>query len=505
MINKLVTRWDDLVLALWQHIQLTTFALVIAAILAISLAIWALRHRRIAEIFLQITGILQTIPSLAVLALMIPIVGIGFPAALTALVVYALLPIFQNTYLGLSQVQPELIDSAAALGLPRNKILWKVRFPLATPNIIAGLRTATVMIVGTGTLAALIGAGGLGSFILLGIDRNDNNLLLIGAITSALLAILATLLIQIIGKTRGKLRWTIVIGLLGTITVGTFVPKLVSQQSSTVVIAGKLGSEPTILIEMYKDLIQADDPHVKVITKDSLGTTSFLYNALKSDDIDIYPEFTGTILSDIARKPATLPKGASAETTYAAAKKVAKNLNLTVGKPTKFNDTYAIAVSSSAAKKYGLTTIGDLHKLPNASAGMTAEFLDRTDGWPGIAQTYDLTDIPTTSFDPTLRYQAIAQGKVSIVDAYSTDSQLKQYHLQVLQDDQRFFPAYQAVPLMKNAFAKKHPDYVQSLNKLAGKITDADMQEMNYLVNVKHEPASKVAKDYLVEHHILAR
>lgn len=503
MISSLTGRWSDLLLALWQHIQLTACALLLAALLAIPLAVWALRHKKSAEIILQVTGILQTIPSLAVLAIMIPLVGIGFPAALTALVVYALLPIFQNTYLGLSQIEPELIDSAQALGLPRNKILWHVRFPLAQDSIIAGLRTAAVMIVGTGTLAALIGAGGLGSFILLGISRNDNSLLIIGALTSALLAIVVTLGIQWIGKLRSLFRWSILAVLLGGITIGTVTPMLIHRTNNTVIIAGKLGSEPAILIAMYKDLIQVEEPNLKIVTKDNFGTTSFLYTALKNNDINIYPEFTGTVLSDIAPKPVTLPAGASAKMTYYKAQQVAKKLDLTLGKPSQFNDTYALAVKESLAKKYDLVTIGDLAKVPSMQGGMTAEFLDRQDGWPGVAKAYGLTNINTTSFDPDLRYQAIAQDKVALVDAYSTDSQLRQYHLQTLQDNRHFFPAYQAVPMMKTSFAKEHPEIVQALNRLAGKITDQEMQQMNYLVNVKHHSANQVAKTYLTQHHLL--
>lgn len=504
MLATLTNRWGDLMVALWQHIQLTVFSLVIASLIAIPIAIWSLRHRRFAESILQITGVLQTIPSLAILAIMIPIVGIGFPSALVALVVYALLPIFQNTYLGLTQVESELVASAQALGLPKRKILTKIQLPLATPAIVAGLRTATVMIVGTGTLAALIGAGGLGTFILLGIDRGNNNLLLIGAISSAILAIVATLFITFIGRIKAAGRWLLGGGAVVAVVGFTVLPPVLTPQTTTVTIAGKLGSEPSILIAMYRDLIKQADPHAKVVLKDNFGKTSFLFDALKSGDIDIYPEFTGTVLSDLAPKPVKLPAGADGQATYQAAEKVVKKLNLRMSQPAKFNDTYALAVRDADAEQYGLKTIGDLAKLPNAKGGMTDEFLDRPDGWPGIEKTYGLS-MPTTSFDPNLRYIAIDKHKVSVVDAYSTDSQITQYHLRVLEDNKHFFPAYQAVPLMKNSFAKAHPEYVRALNKLHNKISTQDMQKMNYLVNSKHESSDKVAHDYLVKHDLLTK
>jgi len=130
------------------------------------------------------------------------------------------------------------------------------------------------------------------------------------------------------------------------------------------------------------------------------------------------------------------------------------------------------------------------------------EFIDRGDGFKGIKKRYDV-DFPVKSMEPALRYQAIQQNKVNIVDAYSTDSELRQYHLSILRDDKHNFPIYQGAPLMSIDFANKHPKIVQSLNKLAGKITEKEMQEMNYEVNVKNVDPGKVAHQYLVKHHLI--
>ncbi|KAE9715475.1 ABC transporter permease subunit, partial [Escherichia coli] len=143
---------------------------------------------KLAEWVFGVTAVLQTIPSLALLCLLIPLVGIGQVPAIIALVVYALLPILRNTYTGIQEVDPSLREAALAMGMNHRKRLLKVELPLAMPVIMAGIRTGMVLIVGTATLAALIGAGGLGSLILLGIDRNDMSLIVIGAIPAALLA-----------------------------------------------------------------------------------------------------------------------------------------------------------------------------------------------------------------------------------------------------------------------------------------------------------------------------
>ncbi|MDE7506367.1 ABC transporter permease, partial [Streptococcus agalactiae] len=139
---------------------------------------------------LQITGIFQTIPSLALLGLFIPFMGIGTVPAVVALIIYALFPILQNTVTALMQIDANLIEAATAFGMTRWERLKKFELALSMPVIISGIRTASVMIIGTATLASLIGAGGLGSFILLGIDRNNPSLILIGAISSAVLAII---------------------------------------------------------------------------------------------------------------------------------------------------------------------------------------------------------------------------------------------------------------------------------------------------------------------------
>ena len=196
LIQTFMDRRSDLLTALWQHLGISLAALVIAMVIAIPLAIWVVRRPRWAEGLLQLTSVLQTIPSLALLGLLIPLVGIGTVPAVIALVIYALLPIFQNTYLGISEIDASIEEAADAFGMSRMRKLFKVELPIALPQIIAGIRTALVLIIGTATLAALIGAGGLGTFIMLGIDRNDTSLLLIGAISSALLALLFSALVR---------------------------------------------------------------------------------------------------------------------------------------------------------------------------------------------------------------------------------------------------------------------------------------------------------------------
>lgn len=502
VLQVLNERRGDLWVALLQHLQISLLSLLLAMLIAMPLAFWAMKHKEAAEFLLQVTSILQTIPSLALLGLLIPLVGIGTVPAVIALVVYALLPIFQNTYIGLTGIDPALEEAANAFGMSRMQKLAKVELPLAMPTIISGIRTALVLIIGTATMAALIGAGGLGSFILLGIDRNNTALIIIGAVCSGILAISLSALIKWLEHASVKTA----LGVLGCcllFLLGTGVYQAVGNQKETITIAGKLGAEPEILINMYKELIEANDQHVKVVLKPNFGKTTFLYSALKNDKIDIYPEFTGTILETLAQKPTSSTKLTEKKTYQKARAVIKKQDNLALLKPMAYDNTYALAVKTTFMKKHHLQTISDLAPIQDQLKGaMTMEFIDRSDGFKGIKKRYQL-DFPVKSMEPALRYQAIEQGKVNLVDAYSTDSELRQYHLSILKDDKHNFPIYQGAPLMRQSFAQRHPQIVASLNKLAGKITEKEMQEMNYEVNVKNADPGQVAHRYLVQHHLI--
>src|SRR5690606_28593429 len=177
-------------------LQLTLLAVLSAIMVALPLGIYLYRHPRFSSAILYAAGIMQTIPSIALLALMIPLLGIGRIPALVALFLYALLPILRNTVIGLYTVDPQLKKVASAIGLNDWKRLKWVELPLAMPAILTGIRTAAVINVGTATLAAFIGAGGLGEFIVTGLALNDTQLILKGAIPSALLAIFIELVFE---------------------------------------------------------------------------------------------------------------------------------------------------------------------------------------------------------------------------------------------------------------------------------------------------------------------
>jgi len=494
-------RKGQLLASLLEHIQISFIALFFAVVIAIPLGIYLTNKKKIAESIIGISAVLQTIPSLALLGLLIPLFGIGKVPAIIALVVYALLPILRNTFTGINEVDPSLKEAAMAMGMNKRKRLVKVELPLAMPVIMAGIRTAMVLIVGTATLAALIGAGGLGDIILLGIDRNNTALIILGAVPAAILALVFDFLLKKLESLSFRKTMT-ALSMISIVALSIMIlPLLNFKEQEEIVIAGKLGSEPEILINMYKLLIE-NETDLTVQLKPGLGKTSFVFNALKSGSIDIYPEFTGTAISEFLKEEAI---NNNQEDVYHQAKEGMMNkFGMVMLSPMKYNNTYALAVSKEMAETYDLQSISDIKPLQETiKAGFTLEFNDREDGYLGIQNRYGITLPNITTMEPKLRYQAIETGNIDLLDAYSTDSEIRQYNLQVLVDDQQLFPPYQGAPLLRKETLDKYPEIETALNKLANRITDDEMREMNYQVNVEGKNVEDVAREYLIKAGLL--
>ncbi|HHT7812794.1 TPA: ABC transporter permease/substrate-binding protein [Streptococcus suis] len=500
LFETFIERKDEWGVALFEHLRISLLSLIIAIAIAVPLGLILSSKKRLTEWSLQITGIFQTIPSLALLGLFIPFMGIGTLPAVVALVIYAIFPILQGTLTGLGEIDPSLEEAATAFGMNKWEKLKKFKLALAMPILMSGIRTASIMIIGTATLAALVGAGGLGSFILLGIDRNDSALILIGAVSSAILAVLFGYGIRLLQDKKPK---TILLALLVTLfTVGASYVPMLNFSTKQLVIAGKLGAEPEILINMYKLLIE-DRTDIKVEIKPNFGKTSFLYEALKSGSIDIYPEYTGTITSTLLKNSPT-DLSTNPEEVYTYAKEaILEQDGLMYLAPMAFQNTYALAVTEDYAQDHGIEKISDLAKVQQtAVAGFSLEFNDREDGNIGLKNLYNL-QLNVKTMEPALRYEAIKSGNVQIIEAYSTDSKVVTYKLKILEDDKQLFPPYQAAPLLSKETLEKYPELEQVLGVLAGNISTEEMTQMNYAVDVEGKSAEQVAREYLEQEGLL--
>ncbi|HZJ01750.1 MAG TPA: glycine betaine ABC transporter substrate-binding protein [Gemmatimonadaceae bacterium] len=264
-----------------------------------------------------------------------------------------------------------------------------------------------------------------------------------------------------------------------------------------VVIASKPFGESYLLAEMFAQVLESRG--MPVTRRFGFGATEVAFGALRSNSIDVYPEYTGTgliaILHDslpdsIARDPLRVYAHVSRE--------FSRRWGMRWLPPLGFENTYAIAVRQETAAKYNLKTLTDLARAgPNLNAGLTADFIGRPDGLAGLRKAYDLTFKSVRSLSPALKYQALAQGGVDVVDGYSTDGLLAKYDLVVLLDDKRFFPPYQAAALAGDRLAVTNPRAIAALSLLSGKLDERTMRGLNQRVEVNHEDAASVAKSAL--------
>jgi len=496
-ISVFQNRQDMLLETIWEHLQVSMLSLIIAIMIAVPLGLLLTRFPRVAEPIIGLSAVTQTIPSLAVLAFLIPFFGIGTTPAIIALTIYGLLPILRNTYTGIEEVEPALKEAATGMGMNSCKRLTKVELPIAMPVIMAGIRTSMVLIVGTTTIAALIGAGGLGKLILLGIDRGaDLNLILLGAIPAALLAILLDFILrgfERVSRRAGFKSLTAMLIIAVLIVAGPFFISPAKQADLT--IGGKLGSEPAILINMYKLLIE-EETDLTVELESGLGKTAFVFSALKNGSIDIYPEFTGTAI--VTHLEQETDSNEKSDVYEQARQGMEEQYGMVMLEPMTFNNTYAVATTQELAQEHHLDTIGDLRKVENdITAGFTLEFKDRYDGYVGMQDIYNLDIADVQTMEPGIRQEALANGEVDVIDAYATDSYMVDMDLTILDDPKNLFPPYQGGPLMRQDTLDKYPELEDTLNQLGGKITDDEMRQMNYEVEYEDRDPVDVARDYL--------
>lgn len=508
-VNFFIQRLPELQQKLIEHLILTGISTAFAIAVGLPIGMLILRWASLRTIVLSFANAVQTIPSLAMLAFLLPLFGIGVKPALVALTLYALLPIVRNTYAGLSTLPPPVLEAADGLGFTRWQRLLYVEIPLAIPVILAGIRTAAVIGVGIATLSAFIGAGGLGDFINRGLALNNTRLVLLGAIPAALLALFVDFALGLAEdwlragrKPKAlRVRTSVFVGL----TIAVFIGGLWANQAlrqaegsevGVVRIGTKNFTEQLILGELLAQLIEAHTP-LRVERKFNLGGTVICHQALVRGDIDLYPEYTGTALTAILKMP-TL--GEPDEVLAIVRREYRLKFQCEWLEPFGFNNTYAIAVRRSDAEKRGWRKISDLKPAAkNLLAGFTSEFRERPDGYVGLKRVYGFEFGRVLDMDPALMYQALARGKVDVICAFATDGRIPAYDLMLLEDDRKFFPPYHAAPVIRMEVLQTFPELRQVLNLLAGAISDETMQRLNYEVDENKRSPKEVAREFLAE------
>jgi osmoprotectant transport system permease protein len=496
------------------HLELCLVALLIGIGVSVPLGIWVTGRRRLEQGVVGLASVIQTIPSLALLAVMVPLLAataaflegsgiklrsIGYLPAIIALSLYSVLPILRNTVTGLSGVDPAVVEAARAVGMTRGEQLRRVEVPLAMPVIVAGIRTAAVWVVGTATLSTPVGATSLGNYIFSGLQTRNTTAVLVGCVAAALLAILLDQLIHGIEvgiRDRKPRRLRASAAALIALCVYTAVSFAVDRSRGSepaVTIGAKTFTEQYILAELIAARI-ADETGVRTRTLPSLGS-AVAFGALASGEIDVYVDYSGTIWATLMKREG-VPDDRS-QVLDEVRVWLRDTHGITLVGALGFENTYALGMSAMRAGELGISRISQLGPAsPSLEIGGDYEFFQRAE-WKELRRAYGLDFNRKRSMDPSLMYQAVARGEVDVISAFSTDGRVAALDLVLLEDDRGVIPPYDAIVLAGPRIALEHPEVIDALRGLVNRIPASTMRTLNLAVDRDGRAPREVAQEFL--------
>lgn len=481
-----------------QHLLLAMSALALGILLSLPLAVWSARVPAVGRIALGFASLIQTIPSLALLALFYPLllslstlVGGGIPAlgflpSLLALTLYAVLPILRNGVTGLAGIDPAVIEAADGVGMTAGQKLRLVEAPLVAPVLMAGIRTAAVWTIGAATLSTTVGQPSLGDMIFAGLQTQNWALVLAGCFAAAGLALAVDALLGVIEhgiarRKRGRV-W-VALGLLAGGILLALTPMLPASRP-TIVIGAKGFSEQYILARMIGHRLEAAGYRVQY--KEGLGS-GVMFAALTSSDVDVAVDYTGTIWTNEMKRTDSVPRDAMLAAIAQWEGKQGLNLLGRLG----FENAYAFAMRGDRARALGLTSLDDLvAKATDLRFGADLEFLERPE-WKAVRAAYPLRFGSANAYNPTFMYRALESGQADVISAFSSDGRIAADKLVVLSDPKGAIPNYDAILTIAPRLARDRR-FVATLKPLIGKVSVAAMREANYMVD---RDAGKVSPD----------
>jgi osmoprotectant transport system permease protein len=507
--------WRDILTLMGEHLMLVAASTSIAVSLGIPLGILLSRRQRLRAPVLGLANVMQTVPSLALFGLLIPlplIGGIGARTAIVALVLYALLPVIRNTVTGILGVDRNVREAAVAMGMTDRQILWQVELPLSMSVILTGVRVAVVISVGVATIAAAVGAGGLGTYIFRGLRQYDNRLILAGAVPAALMALAADFGIGLLEKRfdlsarrakakRPRLKRSLAWVTLALVLVAggfamwraTRSPSGVSENRPRVTVGSKDFTESILLAEIFAQMLEARG--VEVFRRYELAG-NVAHKSLLTGEIDAYPEYTGTSYMAILK----YPLNTDARTVYETVRRdYAEKFKVEVGPSLGFSNTFAVLVRGEDARRLNLKTVSDaVPHAVNWRAGFGQDFMSRADGYTGFARAYNLRFVAAPrEMDLSLTYRALATRQVDLIAGNSTDGLIPTLDLFQLEDDRHYFPPYEAVMLVRQDAVARVPAAREVLSLLAGRLSTDAMRRLNYEVDGNHRDKREVAREWV--------
>lgn len=498
-------QWALLPGYLTAHLQLSLSALLIGIAISVPLGVLVSRIRRLEQPVLAVASVVQTIPSLALLAIMVPLLAtlglpsIGFLPAFMGLVLYSLLPVLANTVTGLATVDPAAREAARGVGMTGAQQMRRVELPLAMPVIIGGIRTATVWTVGAATLSTPVGAASLGNYIFTGLQTRNLSAVLMGCVACAVLALFLDGLVRLVGLGVIRHRPRLVglaLGVLLALCVYagfSWARQVAHAGPARFVVGAKTFTEQYILSDILAGQIEAQTG-LSVTVSQSLGST-VAFDALKSDQIDAYVEYTGTVWATLMNRQERPP--ARDEVLKQVRDYLRSRYGIAVVARLGFENAYALAVRRDLAERLGLTRISDLRKVaPRLNIGGDYEFFGRSE-WRALVDAYGLHFASRRTMDPSLMYQAASRGDVDVISAFSTDGRIEALDLIVLIDDLGAIPPYDALILASPAAQAHYPAALEALSLLDSRISPQAMRRMNRAVDSDGKSPGQVAAVFL--------
>lgn len=499
MTENLKRQLEKLPEYLGAHLTLSMLALGIGIAITVPAAVVLAKRERMRWPIVTTAGVLQTVPGLAMLALLVPLVGFGFLPALIALTIYSIYPILDGTVTGIREVDPAVTEAARGVGMTPSQVLGAVELPLAAPVILAGIRTATVWVVGIATLSTPVGQTSLGNYLFSGLQTRNWTAVWLGCACAAALVIVLERLLALAesGLRRRSLVRIVASTALLVVVLGAGISAPARMQGlgartdalaasdaeedpeadrGVVRIGAKTFTEQYILASLIEQRLLAAG--FRTDRRDSLGST-VAFDALRSGDLDVYVDYTGTIWANAMQRSDTPARGEGLATVSGW---LAAEHGIACLGPLGFENAYALAMTRELATKHDVQTIADLASVSaDLEIGGDYEFFDRPE-WYKLRQTYGLEFAKTVSYDSTFMYEAVASGDVDVISAFSSDGRIAAFDLVVLEDVRRAFPPYDAVLLLSPAAAER-PRLREALRPLLDAITVEDMRSANWLVD----------------------
>ncbi len=499
MNEQLAELFAELPTNLGGHLLLALAALGVGLLFSVPLGIAVSRRPKLGEWALGVAGVVQTIPSLALLALMVPLLGgaIGFAPAFIAMTLYSILPILANTIIGIRGVDPTLVEAARGLGMSEMQLLLRVQLPLAAPVLIGGIRTATVLVVGTATLATPVGETTLGNYIFQGLNTRDHLTTVFGCVFAALLAVVLDQLIRLLEQAARKrsatLAWVGGVGLLLVVLGGLAAPlaRLVNPPPNLAVVGSADYTEQHVLSEVLKGRLE--HAGFSVDQRRGMGE-SIEWMALCGSKIDAYVDYSGNIWATVMKRkdPPADPGRALQEIRNYLREKHGVVCLGGLG----FENAYALAMPRRRAQELKIATIEDLRTYSAQwTIGGDMQFFGRRE-WIKLRDSYGLRfqRERIKPMDPTLMYPAVVAGRVDVICVYTSDGRIKADDLLVLRDTRGAFPPYDAI-LLVSPRAAERPGFLDALQPLVGAIDVETMRAANGGVDVQRRRPRQVGRE----------